>query len=151
MWKNDKWNWEIPVFQTKHHLETLVDELNAGRPQCPVGLNTLVIPRKLTPSMSDETADERQQPYVYLNCGHVEGHQDWGQDKGCCPICRKVVPEYEVLIKSSVGVLCKQSGQLFSDSINQNNIKKAMKNILVLHISDRIIISIVWHTYSQYC
>ncbi|PSN36419.1 Protein pellino [Blattella germanica] len=56
---------------TKHHLETLVDELNAGRPQCPVGLNTLVIPRKLTLSMSDETVNEKQQPYVYLNCGHM--------------------------------------------------------------------------------
>ena len=82
------------VFQTKHHLETLVDELNAGRPQCPVGLNTLVIPRKLALSMNDETVNEKQQPYVYLNCGHVQGHHDWGQDKDSkdrrCPMCLEV-------------------------------------------------------------
>lgn len=123
----------IPVFQTKRHLETLVDELNAGQPQCPVELNTLVIPRKLTSSMSDETVNEKQQPYVYLNCGHVQGQYDWGQDKGCCPVCLEVpicylVPQYlyELLMKSSIGVLCKQNGQLFSSRINQNNIMQAI-------------------------
>ena len=30
-------------------LEMLVDNLNAGRPQCPVGLNTLVVPRQAAP------------------------------------------------------------------------------------------------------
>lgn len=55
--------------QTKRDLETLVDELNAGRPQCPVGLNTLVIPRKLSTAHQD-----LNQPYVYLNCGHVQGN-----------------------------------------------------------------------------
>lgn len=44
-----------------------MDEINAGRPQCPVGLNTLVIPRKVT------LGDHVNQPYVYLNCGHVQG------------------------------------------------------------------------------
>ncbi|XP_028161101.1 protein pellino [Ostrinia furnacalis] len=53
---------------TKRDLEALVDELNAGRPQCPVGLNTLVIPRKLSTAQQD-----LNQPYVYLNCGHVQG------------------------------------------------------------------------------
>ena len=53
--------------QTKRDLEKLVDEINAGRPQCPVGLNTLVIPRKVTLS------EQVNQPYVYLNCGHVQG------------------------------------------------------------------------------
>jgi pellino protein len=77
---------------TKRHLETLVDELNAGQPHCPVELNTLVIPRKLTSSMSNETVNKKQQPYVYLNCGHVQGQYDWGQDKGCCPVCHKVGP-----------------------------------------------------------
>ena len=124
----------IPVFQTKRHLETLVDELNAGQPHCPVELNTLVIPRKLTSSMSNETVNKKQQPYVYLNCGHVQGQYDWGQDKGCCPVCHKVpicnlVPEYfyELLIKSCIGLLYKQNGQLFSNRINQNNIKKAIR------------------------
>lgn len=70
-------------------MEREVDEINAGRPQCPVGLNTLVIPRKVT------TYESQQQPYVYLNCGHVQGLHDWGQDKDSgarkCPICLEVI------------------------------------------------------------
>ncbi|XP_069681572.1 protein pellino isoform X3 [Periplaneta americana] len=89
---------------TKHHLETMIDELNAGRPQCPVGLNTLVIPRKLTLSMSDEGVNEKQQPYVYLNCGHVQGHHDWGQDKDSkdrrCPMCLEMGP----VVKLCMGI-----------------------------------------------
>ncbi|XP_070494320.1 protein pellino isoform X1 [Chironomus tepperi] len=74
---------------TKRDLEKLVDEINAGRPQCPVGLNTLVIPRKVT------LGEHVNQPYVYLNCGHVQGHHDWGQDKtGArrCPMCLELGP-----------------------------------------------------------
>lgn len=78
----------------KRDLEHEIDEINAGRPQCPVGLNTLVIPRKLTPS------ENQQQPYVYLNCGHVQGHHDWGQDKDSgarrCPMCLEVGPVVKV-------------------------------------------------------
>ena len=55
-------------------LELLVDTLNAGRPQCPVGLNTLVVPRK----NSVQTVSPENQPYVYLNCGHVQGRHAWG-------------------------------------------------------------------------
>ncbi|KAF4531948.1 hypothetical protein B566_EDAN006640 [Ephemera danica] len=74
---------------TKQTLETMVDEINAGRPQCPVGLNTLVIPRKIYLGAG------AQQPYVYLNCGHVQGHHDWeksasGERK--CPMCMKSGP-----------------------------------------------------------
>lgn len=61
-------NFQKFILQTKRDLEQLVDELNAGRPQCPVGLNTLVIPRKLSTAHQD-----LNQPYVYLNCGHVQG------------------------------------------------------------------------------
>ncbi|RZF46821.1 hypothetical protein LSTR_LSTR008053 [Laodelphax striatellus] len=72
---------------TKDYLEELVDKVNAGRPVCPVGLNTLVIPRK------SGLDNEKQQPYVYLNCGHVQGHHSWGQEKDsnerCCPMCLK--------------------------------------------------------------
>ncbi|KAJ6637458.1 Protein pellino [Pseudolycoriella hygida] len=75
---------------TKKDLEKLVDEINAGRPQCPVGLNTLVIPRKVT------LGEHINQPYVYLNCGHVQGNHDWGQDKSTgarrCPMCLEVGP-----------------------------------------------------------
>lgn len=75
-------------FQSKRDLEREIDEINASRPQCPVGLNTLVISRKVTPN------ENQQQPYVYLNCGHVQGLHDWGQDKDSgtrkCPICLEV-------------------------------------------------------------
>lgn len=52
---------------SKRDLEKLVDEINAGRPQCPVGLNTLVIPRRVA------LGEHLNQPYVYLKCGHVQG------------------------------------------------------------------------------
>lgn len=110
------------IYQTKRDLEKLVDQINEGRPQCPVGLNTLVIPRKITLS------EHMNQPYVYLNCGHVQGNDsshinwnilvfsyrihlfisivlfyvsrtgnhDWGQDKSTgarrCPMCLEVGP-----------------------------------------------------------
>lgn len=87
----------------KKDLETLVDVLNAGRPQCPVGLNTLVIPRKMTLSMNDSMI-EKQQPYVYLNCGHVQGHHDWGQEKDSesrrCPMCLEMGP----VVKLCMGI-----------------------------------------------
>lgn len=74
--------------QSKRDLEREIDEINAGRPQCPVGLNTLVIPRKVTLN------ENQHQPYVYLNCGHVQGLHDWGQDRDSgarrCPICLEV-------------------------------------------------------------
>ncbi|KAG9508956.1 Protein pellino, partial [Fragariocoptes setiger] len=80
---------------TKKMLDDMVDTLNASRPQCPVGLNTLVIPRK--PSSADyrdhssHHRDHGHQPYVYLKCGHVQGLHDWGVTKQSnqrtCPIC----------------------------------------------------------------
>ena len=82
---------------TKKHLEEKIDELNAARPQCPVGLNTLVIPRKST-----SLSESEKQPYVYLNCGHVQGLHDWGQNKHgkTCPMCLKVGP----VVKLSMGI-----------------------------------------------
>ncbi|XP_032791337.1 protein pellino isoform X2 [Daphnia magna] len=73
---------------TARHLEKMVDELNAGKPQCPVGLNTLVLPRKSTLPPPDQT------PYVYLKCGHVQGQHHWGKEgeDRTCPICLKVGP-----------------------------------------------------------
>ncbi|PSN44269.1 Protein pellino [Blattella germanica] len=73
---------------TKDHLEALVDELNVGQSHCPLGLNKLVIPRKLMLCMNDdETINEKQQPYVYVNCGHVQNKKDKR-----CPRCSKVGP-----------------------------------------------------------
>ncbi|GFR19008.1 protein pellino [Trichonephila clavata] len=83
---------------TKHLLEEKIDELNAGRPQCPVGLNTLVISRKYTLKSSDK------QPYVYLICGHVQGLHGWREDKESnartCPMCLKVGP----IVKLTMGI-----------------------------------------------
>lgn len=85
---------------TKSHLEAMIDQLNASRPQCPVGLNTLVIPRKRA---SLGAADDKQ-PYVYLNCGHVQGYHDWGQSKHSnartCPMCLKSGP----IVKLTMGI-----------------------------------------------
>ncbi|KAG6458892.1 hypothetical protein O3G_MSEX011111 [Manduca sexta] len=83
---------------TKRDLEALVDELNAGRPQCPVGLNTLVIPRKLAGGGGG--APDLNQPYVYLHCGHVQGEHSWGKDGGegsrRCPMCLTMGPVVRV-------------------------------------------------------
>ncbi|XP_061173844.1 protein pellino-like [Saccostrea echinata] len=72
---------------SEHEFEDLVETINAGRPQCPVGLNTLVLPKKGTLGLAD------RQPYVYLQCGHVHGQHQWGQkdDKTArtCPLCLK--------------------------------------------------------------
>ncbi|XP_062406637.1 E3 ubiquitin-protein ligase pellino homolog 2 isoform X1 [Sardina pilchardus] len=59
---------------TLRHLDALRLELNAGRPQCPVGLNTLAFP-----SLPRSHSLEERQPWVYLACGHVHGRHDWGQ------------------------------------------------------------------------
>ncbi|XP_046422271.1 protein pellino isoform X1 [Neodiprion pinetum] len=84
---------------TKHDLEELVDAINAGRPQCPVGLNTLVIPRKAATDSA-----QQHQPYVYLKCGHVQGHHDWGQEKDKvtrrCPMCLVAGP----IVKLCMGI-----------------------------------------------
>lgn len=84
---------------TKKSLEDMIDDLNAARPQCPVGLNTLVIPRRSTPISAKE-----KQPYVYSKCGHVQGLHEWGQNKNSnsrtCPMCLLVGP----VVKLFMGV-----------------------------------------------
>lgn len=96
------WN-EFSFLQTKHDLEALVDAINAGRPQCPVGLNTLVIPRKSSAEPMPQP-HAAQQPYVYLKCGHVQGHHDWGQEKDKatrrCPMCLIAGP----IVKLCMGI-----------------------------------------------
>ncbi|KAF7988571.1 hypothetical protein HCN44_001144 [Aphidius gifuensis] len=76
---------------TKNDLEKFVGDINSGRPQCPVNLNTLVIPRKTNSSSSSQ----QHQPYVYLQCGHVQGNHDWGQENSTtrkCPMCHGTGP-----------------------------------------------------------
>nr|XP_057929993.1 E3 ubiquitin-protein ligase pellino homolog 1-like [Doryrhamphus excisus] len=78
---------------TVKHLEALRQELNAGRPQCPVGFNTLAFPSLRRKDILDD-----KQPWVYLQCGHVHGYHAWGgrqnpqavaegQEREC-PMCR---------------------------------------------------------------
>ncbi|KAE8300633.1 E3 ubiquitin-protein ligase pellino-like protein 1 [Larimichthys crocea] len=78
---------------TVKHLEALRQELNAGRPQCPVGFNTLAFPSLRRKDVLDE-----KQPWAYLRCGHVHGYHGWGGRRNpeveaeCqereCPMCR---------------------------------------------------------------
>ncbi|CAH1790722.1 unnamed protein product, partial [Owenia fusiformis] len=86
LWRSAEGLKNVP---SQSQLQSQVAAINAGRPQCPVGLNTLVLPSKNTISISDK------QPYVYLECGHVHGKHDWGDkehdnSKRMCPMCRKV-------------------------------------------------------------
>lgn len=118
---------------SRSELERRLDELNAGKPQCPVNLNTLIIPRrKITKQHSS------RQPYVclfilqikkivyyifkvYLNCGHVQGKHNWGVTVAHggdvftsfrCPICiiesdkiiQLTMGNYHIFIKSFIVV-----------------------------------------------
>lgn len=54
----------------------MIDEMNKARPLCPVGLNTLIIPKYtlLIPRRNNSSNSEsNREPYVYLICGHVQG------------------------------------------------------------------------------
>ncbi|KAG7484939.1 hypothetical protein MATL_G00055650 [Megalops atlanticus] len=64
---------------TLKQLESLRQELNAARPQCPVGFNTLAFP-----SLAQREIVDKKQPWVYVNCGHVHGYHNWGfrRDRG---------------------------------------------------------------------
>lgn len=55
-------------------LEDYIGTINRARPQCPVGLNTLVLPQRLS-SAGGSSVDAS--PYVYLRCGHVHGAHAW--------------------------------------------------------------------------
>lgn len=46
---------------SRSELERRLDELNAGKPQCPVNLNTLIIPRRKINKQNSS-----KQPYVCL-------------------------------------------------------------------------------------
>lgn len=111
---------------TKRTLEEKIDSINASRPQCPVGLNTLIIPRK--PVLSYHRRNEiirdsdgsNQQPYVYLKCGHVQGLHDWGATKLSnqrkCPICFSVgtVSKLTIGIEPSFYVDSKELTHVFN-------------------------------------
>uniref|UniRef100_A0A8C5QRU7 Pellino E3 ubiquitin protein ligase family member 2 n=1 Tax=Leptobrachium leishanense TaxID=445787 RepID=A0A8C5QRU7_9ANUR len=78
---------------TQKHIEALRQEINAARPQCPVGLNTLAFP-----SINRKDVVEEKQPWAYLTCGHVHGYHNWGHRTDAeanereCPMCRTIGP-----------------------------------------------------------
>ena len=88
---------------TTKQLEQCLDDMNAGRPQCPVGLHTLVMPSRKNTSKVDPEA----QPVVYLNCGHVQGRHAWGatseNGKRTCPICLGETDTAQLKIGSESG------------------------------------------------
>ncbi|CAF1440738.1 unnamed protein product [Adineta steineri] len=78
---------------TRRLLEMELDQLNSKKPQCPVGLNTLII--KSQPFSS--TSSTQPNAYVYVLCGHVHGNHKWGvkndnSESRECPLCRTVGP-----------------------------------------------------------
>lgn len=74
---------------TTKELDERLASMNADRPQCPVGMNTLVIPRQRNAVAIKHATD---QPYIYMTCGHVQGRHGWGEQPNKlkkCPICFK--------------------------------------------------------------
>lgn len=83
---------------TRRLLELEVDQLNSKKPQCPVGLNTLIIKTNPFSTSSSNTPNA----YVYLHCGHVQGNHKWGiknenNESYECPLCRTVGPLIAIL------------------------------------------------------
>ncbi|RLV98319.1 hypothetical protein DV515_00010907 [Chloebia gouldiae] len=83
---------------TQKHIEALRQEINAARPQCPVGFNTLAFPSMERKDVVKKKDVEDKQPWVYLSCGHVHGYHNWGHRSDTesnereCPMCRTVGP-----------------------------------------------------------
>lgn len=75
------------------------DDINAKRPQCPVGLMTIRFPSN---QVNQQQIDVHAIPHVYIHCGHVHGYHSWGKshtmhesfdgDDRTCPICRESGP-----------------------------------------------------------
>lgn len=97
---------------TQELLDHLRKEINRGRPQCPIGFNTLVLPRNRNVGRLLE--ENSKQPYAYLKCGHVHGFHEWnskdqeGKEERMCPMCREVGP-YEPLIMGNEASFCVDS------------------------------------------
>ncbi|CAF0998289.1 unnamed protein product [Brachionus calyciflorus] len=113
---------------TKHYLDMNLEYLNNLRPQCPVGLKTLVFQTESTPMPSMDTMSSSSSlnspdriPMVYLKCGHVHGNHEWGIKKDNdreCPLCRKVGPYVQLVM----GV--EPSLYTDTDFLNMNNLFK---------------------------
>jgi len=100
---------------SKNCLEMNLENLNRLKLQCPVGFKTLVFPSSshLIDNKNNNSSNNRNHlnninnnilakssakimdrtPMVYLKCGHVHGHHNWGkinENERECPLCRKV-------------------------------------------------------------
>ncbi|CAF4471791.1 unnamed protein product, partial [Didymodactylos carnosus] len=98
-----------PVMITRRLLEIELEQLNSTKPQCPVGLNTLVI-KTVSPSSNLN----EQIPFVYVSCGHVHGNHDWGVKEDLkreCPLCRTIGPYIPITmgIEPSFYINCNDS------------------------------------------
>lgn len=90
LWRSSDGLYNSP---SRRELESRVAEMNAGRPQCPVGLNTLVFPT----NANVNSIDRERTPHVYMTCGHVHGQHSWGaegdgKERRTCPMCRTTGP-----------------------------------------------------------
>eukprot|EP00794_Sanderia_malayensis_P015840 gene15840-17436_t len=75
------------------------EDINAKRPQCPVGLMTIRFPSN---QVNQQQIDVQSVPHIYIHCGHVHGYHSWGKlhsihqsfddDDRTCPICRESGP-----------------------------------------------------------
>ncbi|XP_072032405.1 E3 ubiquitin-protein ligase pellino homolog 2-like isoform X2 [Amphiura filiformis] len=87
---------------TQKHLEQLRQGINDSRPQCPIGFNTLVLPKHRHQTAKQFLEENSKQPYAYLKCGHVHGYHQWDSNSNqertdrTCPMCRDIGP-YEAL------------------------------------------------------
>uniref|UniRef100_A0ACB8G8X1 E3 ubiquitin-protein ligase pellino 3 n=1 Tax=Sphaerodactylus townsendi TaxID=933632 RepID=A0ACB8G8X1_9SAUR len=84
LWRTSEGLLRTPTLQ---QLEALRQEINAARPQCPVGFSTLAFP-----SLAQRGVVEKKQPWVYVNCGHVHGFHNWGFRKEKGGLEREQVP-----------------------------------------------------------
>ncbi|KAF6027731.1 PELI1 [Bugula neritina] len=93
IWRSQKGLEQAPQI---HQLEEYIEQINAARPQCPVGLTTLMLPKR------SDKIDKSRQPYVYLACGHVHGSHSWKGDQNSttrtCPMCLKEGPFVQVQV-----------------------------------------------------
>ena len=101
--------------QSKRELEYQIKAINDGRPQCPVGLNTLVLPSR----SSSTIATSEKTPFVYLNCGHVHGQHGWGKDgdseRRTCPLCREV--RHVLLLSGNYCYQTLKKNQLYGEGV----------------------------------
>ncbi|XP_061461971.1 E3 ubiquitin-protein ligase pellino homolog 3 isoform X2 [Rhineura floridana] len=102
LWRTSEGLLRTPTLQ---QLEALRQEINAARPQCPVGFSTLAFP-----SLAQRGVVEKKQPWVYINCGHVHGFHNWGfrKEKGGlereCPMCRRSGPYVPLWLGCEAGL-----------------------------------------------